>query len=69
MIRRVCDKITDDWSRYVEHVKKEEESFRKRKNFLDYEIEKCVFVVEPNSSSDESSYEEDSHTDLSETDI
>ena len=70
LIRRVCDKITpDDWSRYVEHVKKEEESFRKRDNFLDYEIEKCVFVNEPNSLSDESSYEEDSHTDLSETDI
>ena len=46
-----------------------EESFRKRDNFLDYEIKKCVFVVERNSLSDESSYEEDSHTDLSETDI
>ena len=70
LIRHVCDKITpDDCSLYVEHVKKEQESFRERDNFLDYEIEKCVFVVEPNSSSDESSYEEDSHTDLPETDI
>ena len=48
--------------------RKKEEKFHNRDNFMKHEIDPCVSVVQPDFSSKESSYDEDSDADLSDTD-
>ena len=43
--KKVCDEInSDEWSKFVRHVQKEEERFRTRDHILDTEIESLIIA-------------------------
>ena len=53
LIKKVCDEISsDEWSKFVRHVEKEEEKFRTRDHILDTEIEPLMIALADDDDSD-----------------
>ena len=53
LIKKVCDEISsDEWSKFVRHVEKEEEKFRTRDHILDTEIEPLIIALADDDDSD-----------------
>ena len=60
LIKKVCDEISsDEWSKFVRHVEKEEEKFRTRDHILDTEIEPLIIALADDDDSDVEYREED----------
>ena len=60
LIKKVCDKISsDEWSKFVRQVEKEEEKFRTRDHILDTEIEPLVIALADDDDSDVEYIQED----------
>ena len=60
LIKKVCDEIrSDEWSKFVRHVEKEEEKFRTRDRILDTEIEPLIIALADDDDSDAEYIEED----------
>ena len=60
LIKKVCDEISsDEWSKFVRHVEKEEEKFRTRDQILDTEIEPLIIALADDDDSDVEYIEED----------
>ena len=56
----VCDEISsDEWSKFVRHVEKEEEKFRTRDHILVTEIEPLIIALADDDDSDAEYIEED----------
>ena len=60
LIKKVCDEISsDEWSKFVRNVEKEEEKFRTRDHILDTEIEPLIIALVDDDDSDVEYIEED----------
>ena len=60
LIKKVCDEISsDEWSKFVRHVEKEEEKFRTRDHILDTEIEPLIIALADDDDSNVEYSEED----------
>ena len=59
LIKKVCDEISSEWSKFVRHVEKEEEKFRARDHILDTEIEPPIIALADDGDSDVEYIEED----------
>ena len=60
LIKKVCDEISsDEWSKSVRHLEKEEEKFRTRDHILDTEIEPLIIALSDDDDSDVEYIEED----------
>ena len=60
LIKKVCDEISsDEWSKFVRHVEKEEEKFQTRDHILDTEIEPLIIALADDDDSDVEYIEED----------
>ena len=60
LIKKVCDEISsDERSKFVRHVEKEEEKFRTRDHILDTEIEPLIIALADDDDSDVEYIEED----------
>ena len=60
LIKKVCNEISsDEWSKFVRHVEKEEEKFRTRDHILETEIEPLIISLADDDDSDVEYIEED----------
>ena len=60
LIKKVCDEISsDEWSKFVRDVEKEEEKFRTEDHILDTEIEPLIIALAEDDDSDAEYIKED----------